>query len=475
MSTDKLLSPDTSPDTVGKSIGVRRVNNLPLYIFGAIMLIFMLLMMVVAMNRATGYSDSDYADGHDVQSGSHFASLIAKDYIGGIIEPRVQPQDMQPVVEPERDFSAQLIIERPVDLDLPPMPPNMPAGDTSHQADLEHIRMLKRQQLEEAIKAKTNVNVIAPRSTGSSSESAYTGTPSREQALAELARVRQQIDANLREDPTAAYHARLAQLRTGQGGGVGGINSSSDTTTINDDTPMLLNDPGAANANDYARFDSTDGDGRWRLNSEVKKPASPYTLQTGFVIPATLISGINSSLPGQIMAQVSQNIYDSPIGKHRLIPQGSRLVGTYASEVEFGQARVLVAWQRIIFPDGKTMDIGAMPGADGVGYAGFKDQVNNHYLRIFGSALIMSAIVAGAAYSQRDSGGAFGRQNAGSIMSQSLGQQLGLVTANLIRKNLNISPTLEIRPGYRFNIIVTKDMVFNKPWQSFDYARSDYP
>ena len=169
------------------------------------------------------------------------------------------------------------------------------------------------------------------------------------------------------------------------------------------------------------------------------------------------------------MAQVSQNIYDSPIGKWRLIPQGSRLVGTYSSEVEFGQARVLVAWQRIIFPDGKTMDIGAMPGADGMGYAGFQDQVNNHYLRIFGSALIMSAIVAGSTYSQRDSGGAFGRQNAGSIMSQSLGQQLGLVTANLIRKNLNVSPTLEIRPGYRFNIIVTKDMKFSRPYQSFDY------
>ena len=251
-----------------------------------------------------------------------------------------------------------------------------------------------------------------------------------------------------------------------------GIDNSNSNTTIHDDEPML---PGDASAgNDYARFDGKDE--RWGLNSEVRKPQSPYILQTGFVIPATLISGINSSLPGQIMAQVSQTIYDSPIGKHRLIPQGSRLVGTYSSEVEFGQARVLVAWQRIIFPDGKTMeDIGAMPGADGVGYAGFKDQVNNHYLRIFGSALIMSAIVAGAAYSQRDAGGAFGRQNAGSIMSQSLGQQLGLVTANLIRKNLNISPTLEIRPGYRFNIIVTKDMVFNKPWESFDYARSDYP
>ena len=81
----------------------------------------------------------------------------------------------------------------------------------------------------------------------------------------------------------------------------------------------------------------------------------------------------------------------------------------------------------------------------------------------------MSAIVAGSTYSQRDAGSTFGRQNAGSIMSQALGQQLGLVTANLIRKNLNISPTLEVRPGYRFNIIVTKDMKFSKPYQSFDY------
>ena len=319
--------------------------------------------------------------------------------------------------------------------------------------------------------------MIAPRSAASAPQYTGTGsTPSREEALLEMARVRQKIDANLREDPTAAYHARLAHLRQGQSGLGKGVGAGAGIGDPYDDTaPMLLNDPVTGNVNDYSRFDSSNGDERWKLDSDVKKPQSPYILQTGFVIPATLISGINSELPGQIMAQVSQNIFDSPIGKYRLIPQGSRLVGTYSSEVEFGQARVLVAWQRIIFPDGKTMDIGAMPGADGVGYAGFKDQVNNHYLRIFGSALIMSAIVAGTAYSQRDAGNAFGRQNAGSIMSQSLGQQLGLVTANLIRKNMNISPTLEIRPGYRFNIIVTKDMVFNKPYQSFDYARSNHP
>ena len=463
MSTNaKLLSPDSSPDVVTKSVGVRRVNNLPIYIFGAIMLVFMLLMMIVAMNRATERGNPYDNEGNgDVQSSNNFATLIAKDYIGGIIEPKTRPE----IVEPPVKWPPQeIIIERPSDLDMPPLPTSLnAAAESSHHADLEHIRMLKRQQLEEAIKARTNVNVIAPRSAGSSPLQPNR-TPNREEALAELAAVRQQIDANLRDDPTAAYHARLAQLRQG-----GGLGTGASGEFVDDDAHHLLNDNAGAQANDYSRFDSAAGEERWNLTSEVKKPATPYVLQTGFVIPATLISGINSSLPGQIMAQVSQHIYDSPVGKWRLIPQGSRLVGTYSSEVEFGQARVLVAWQRIIFPDGKTMDIGAMPGADGVGYAGFRDQVNNHYLRIFGSALIMSAIVAGVAYSQRDSGGAFGRQNAGSIMSQSLGQQLGLVTANLIRKNMNISPTLEIRPGYRFNIIVTKDMKFSKPYQSFDY------
>ena len=463
MSTNsKLLSPDSSPDVVARSAGVRRVNNLPIIIFGAIMLIFMLLMMIVAMNRAAERGQYDSDVNGDIQSSNSFASLIAKDYIGGIIEPKAQSINSDSAA---KSPIQGIIIERPSDLDRPPLPPSLnAAADPSHHTDIEHIRMLKRQQLEEAIKAKTNVNVIAPRSTGSSPDLTNAGAPrTREEMLAKLASVRQQIDANLREDPTAAYHARLAQL---QGRGLG---AGRGDEFMDDGAPRLLDDDVGRQSQDYSRFDSAKGDARWNLDSEVKKPPTPYVLQTGFVIPATLISGINSSLPGQIMAQVSQHIYDSPIGKWRLIPQGSRLVGTYSSEVEFGQARVLVAWQRIIFPDGKTMDIGAMPGADGVGYAGFKDQVNNHYMRIFGSALIMSAIVAGSTYSQRDSGGAFGRQNAGSIMSQSLGQQLGLVTANLIRKNLNISPTLEIRPGYRFNIIVTKDMKFSKPYQSFDY------
>jgi len=447
---------------VKKSVGVRRVNNLPIYIFGGIMLVFMLLMMIVAMNRATennGNYDNDPAN--EAQSSNTFAALITGDYLGGIIEPAKQPEIPE---LPAETASHKIIIEHPDNLDLPPVPPDVTSFEFHATNDQDQIRLRKQQLFEDAVKAKTSVNVVAPRSSGSSPRpiNAAPGTSgSREEALAKLAAVRQEIDAQTLEDPTAAYHARLAQISQGGMGETGGI--GADGNFMDDSAPVLLNH------NDHARFDSSEGDARWKLDSEVKKPVSPYILQTGFVIPATLISGVNSSLPGQIMAQVSQNIYDSPVGKWRLIPQGSRLVGTYSSEVEFGQARVLIAWQRIIFPDGKTMDIGAMPGADGLGYSGFRDQVNNHYLRIFGSALIMSGIIAGVALSQRDTGNAFGRQNAGSIMSQSLGQQLGRVTASLINRNINIAPTLEIRPGYRFNVIVTKDMLFSKPYQSFDY------
>jgi type IV secretion system protein VirB10 len=221
------------------------------------------------------------------------------------------------------------------------------------------------------------------------------------------------------------------------------------------------------NINQYANTGLGD---RWRLDSKPEPPRSPYELRAGFVIPGTLISGINSQLPGQIMAQPSQDVFDTATGKYKLFPQGSRLVGTYSSDVVYGQARVLVAWQRIIFPDGKAMDIGAMPGADSAGYAGFKDQVDNHYARIFGSALLMSAITAGVAYSQQNQNtGSLYAPNAQSTLSSALGQQLGQATVQMITKNMNIAPTLEIRPGYRFNILVTKDLTLSKPYEAFDY------
>jgi len=323
--------------------------------------------------------------------------------------------------------------------------------------------MAKMQQLEAAIKAKTEVPMTAPRSAGSTPGGKTDRNPptTREEAITQLAALRQQIDAQTHDDPTASYKAHMQQLQA----------AWSETSGGNTAPRLLQTSTESNKSKDLGQFtDSGHGD-RWKLDSQSEAPRTPYELRAGFVVPGTLISGINSELPGQIMAQVAQNVYDTPTGKHLLLPQGSRLVGSYSSDVSYGQARVLVAWQRIVFPDGKAMDIGAMPGADSAGYAGFNDQVNNHYLRLYGSAFLMSAVTAGISYSQQQnqSSSAFQQPTANSAMSQALGQQLGQVTAQMIAKNLNVAPTLEIRPGYRFNVIVTKDMTFSKPYQAFDY------
>ena len=128
-----------------------------------------------------------------------------------------------------------------------------------------------------------------------------------------------------------------------------------------------------------------------------------------------------------------------------------------------------VAWQRIIFPNGTTLDIGAMPGADGQGMAGLRDLADSHWLRTFGSALLMSAIVAGTTLSQPQYSGYGTSQNAGSVLSEALGQNLGTAMSQLLEKNLNVAPTLKIRAGFRFNVMAVKDLVFTKPYPLPDY------
>src|SRR5690606_38200477 len=118
-------------------------------------------------------------------------------------------------------------------------------------------------------------------------------------------------------------------------------------------------------------------------------------LKRGSVIPASLITGINSDLPGRIIAQVSQNVFDSATGHNLLIPQGAKLFGRYDSNISFGQRRVLVVWTDIVFPDGSTLQIAGMAGADAAGFSGFTDKVNNHYVRTFGSAVLVALIGAG--------------------------------------------------------------------------------
>lgn len=209
----------------------------------------------------------------------------------------------------------------------------------------------------------------------------------------------------------------------------------------------------------YQKF-SGDSD-RWSLEARPEKPKSKKILQTGSVIPATMVTGINSEIPGQIVAQVSIDVYDSPTGNYKLIPQGSRLYGEYESNVKFGQKRVLVAWQRIIFPDGTTLNIGSMPGTSNQGYAGLRDRVKHNIGRTVGSALLLSAITAGVSLSQPKPSRIANGNSVGNVISASVGSQLGSAASKLIEKNMQVSPTIQIRPGMRFNVLVNKDIQFD--------------
>lgn len=206
------------------------------------------------------------------------------------------------------------------------------------------------------------------------------------------------------------------------------------------------------------------------LPNPVQDPVSPFEIQAGSVIHAELVTGINSDLPGEVTAQVTGNIYDSINEQFLLIPQGSKIVGKYDSKVAVGQTRVLMAWERILFPDGRSIDLSGMPGVDLEGYAGFHDLVDNHYLKIFGNAILMSLVMAGAQMSQPGGGYGLGGMNSFSNPSMgqaaigSVGQNMSMTMEQYLGNTMNIQPTLKIRPGYRFDVTVTKDMVFPGPY-----------
>lgn len=191
------------------------------------------------------------------------------------------------------------------------------------------------------------------------------------------------------------------------------------------------------------------------------EPVSPLTLTRGSVIPAVLLTGINADLPGRILAQVSQNVFDSATGRHLLIPQGSRLVGRYDSKVSHGQSRVLVIWTDLVCANGRSLSIGAMAGVDQAGQAGFTDQIDRHLLRTFGSAALVAVIGTGMDLALPD-GRSIGSSDPSDAARRSFSETFGRLAERTISKSLDVQPTLKIRPGYRFNILVDRDLVFTE-------------
>ena len=182
-------------------------------------------------------------------------------------------------------------------------------------------------------------------------------------------------------------------------------------------------------------------------------PASPNIVQAGSIIPAALITGVRSDLPGQITAQVTANVYDSPTGRILLIPQGARLIGEYDSEIAAGQTRVLLAWDRLIMPDGRSIVLERQPGADGAGFAGLQDRVNQHWDNLLRAAAVSTLLGVGTelgADSEDDLTRALRRGSQDTI--NQTGQQI-------VRRQLNVQPTLTIRPGHPLRVVITRDLV----------------
>ena len=191
---------------------------------------------------------------------------------------------------------------------------------------------------------------------------------------------------------------------------------------------------------------------------QLEQPASPYQLLAGSIIPASLLSGLNSDLPGFVIAQVTEHVFDSVTGRHLLIPQGSRLIGRYDSVVAFGQERALVIWQRIIRPDGASIVIDNLPATDTSGYAGLADQLDLHSWKLLKGVALATVLGVGSSLAF---GAGSGDDDIIRALRESTGQTTNRAGQALVERNLNVQPTITVRPGWPLRVIVHKDLILS--------------
>jgi type IV secretion system protein TrbI len=194
-------------------------------------------------------------------------------------------------------------------------------------------------------------------------------------------------------------------------------------------------------------------------------PRSSAQLMAGTVIPAALMTGINSDLPGEIEAQVTSPVYDTVTGRLLLIPQGARLLGQYDSQIAYGQRRVLLAWTRLILPDGSSIVLDRLPGVDTTGQSGLEDRVDWHLGRVASGAALSTVLGVAAALAEPNQVSTSGSGVVIIAGKQSVQDSLNQVGQEITRRNLDVQPTLQIRPGFPVRVIVTKDLVL-RPYQS---------
>ena len=411
------ISPTGLGDTIKVKTGIKRLNKLPLIIVSIVLMIILMGLGYATMKRAEKAQAKEEVNGKIRNDGESLAS----DFLSKLYQSRnKEEQKRETIIKEETKTNVNAKVEKPLS-STNTINPLASSADESLKKQLDEERLaLERYKLElyktaltapTKVKLSQNLNQSIPRGLGSSN---ILGIPN-----------------------PADIYSQIAKAYKGAN-----FPMNNQDSTLNQNEQFLKNQKTSHNY----------------LAARKTKPISPYELKTGTLIPSVLITEINSELPGPIKAQVSENIFDTATGEHLLIPQGSILIGAYSSNIQYGQSRVLIAFNKIIFPDGQTLNLNGMNGINQQGAAGFNDQVNNHYFKIFGSALFMGAITGGIAMSDNTRTDQFIETNRQKMLG-ALISELGQVARQMIQKNMNIAPTLEIRAGYRFNIFTTKDII----------------
>lgn len=434
--------------------GTTRVNKRPLILLALAALVVCAIMLFAGVRSFQETNGSlqptSRSIDEDLAPRGHDSDRMAQEIIG---QPRQGLIPAAPMPTTAPTAPAEPVVPITSVLDEPPKPPPRldptpsPSADIARAAEPDEWQQVRRAALQQALTAPRTIRFDRERSPARTAST----DPARE--LERVQREREQLAAAAAADPGVAYHQALQAAQA-----ISGVTQSVSN-------PAASAPASNSGRNDLGAFARQAGAGRFTLPNTVEAAASPFVLQAGSVIPAVLDSSVNSELPGALLAHVSQPVYSSIAPHALLIPQGTQLFGQYSADIVFGQERLLAAWERVRFPSGHTLDIGAMPGTDGVGRSGFADQVNHHYIRIFGAALLMSLVTTGVTLSQEPAANAQNRISAGAAMSQALGLQFGQVSAQLLQKSMNIAPTIEIRSGYRFNIIVMRDIQFPGPYK----------
>ena len=268
-------------------------------------------------------------------------------------------------------------------------------------------------------------------------------------------------------------------------GNIGNIqNTNNNSDTLAEVSRLLSNAPVNAQTMDGMPFapqqnSNSDPNGWNRKDAFTKQeppeeyskfsvvsPRSLLELKSGTLLPCVLISGLNSDLPGNMIAQISENVWDTATGRYLLIPRGSRLIGTYDNQVAYGQSRVLVMWSRLIFPDGSSLVLDNLKGADQSGYSGFKGAVNRHWGSIISSALFVSLLGAGVELAAPTDNGDRDRDDPRSILAENAASAVAEAMSQIIQREANRQPTIKIKPGYRFMIFVQHDIIFPRVWKN---------